>query len=298
MYKQYDIAVIGGDLRQIYMANEFIYKGYSVIVYGLSHQTLSAQAKSAKTLEEALSSSHTIICPVPFTRNQFNITNEDGFPDLTVENLLNNLRESSKLFGGNIPSSVSKYCSTHSITVYDLMEMNDVAILNAVATAEGSIAEAIKRSTINLHQSNCLVLGFGRCAQVLAKKLYALDAAVCIGARSKDARAFAEAFGYTSISLDYLDDQLINFNFIFNTIPSVILTKSRLEKVLPQVTIIDIASAPGGIDYNAAESAKINATLCPGLPGRYAPKTSGEILVSAIENILIESSDENEVSRP
>ncbi len=52
------------------------------------------------------------------------------------------------------------------------MKMNDVAILNAVATAEGAIAEAIKRSIINIHQSNCLVLGYGRCAQILAKIIH------------------------------------------------------------------------------------------------------------------------------
>ncbi|OJT91053.1 dihydrofolate reductase, partial [Clostridioides difficile] len=60
------------------------------------------------------------------------------------------------------------------------------------------------------------------------------------------------------------------------------LTKERLEKVSQEVTIIDIASSPGGVDYSVVKEAGINATLCLGLPGKYSPKTSGEILVNAI----------------
>ncbi|OJT71237.1 dihydrofolate reductase, partial [Clostridioides difficile] len=52
-------------------------------------------------------------------------------------------------------------------------------------------------------------------------------------------------------------------------------------KVSQEVTIIDIASSPGGVDYSVVKEAGINATLCLGLPGKYSPKTSGEILVNA-----------------
>jgi len=48
------------------------------------------------------------------------------------------------------------------------------------------------------------------------------------------------------------------------------------------VVIIDIASAPGGCDYTYCKKKGIHAKLCPGLPGQYAPKTSGEILAKAI----------------
>ncbi len=69
------------------------------------------------------------------------------------------------------------------------------------------------------------------------------------------------------------------------------MTKERLEKVSQEVTIIDIASSPGGVDYSATKEVGINATLCLGLPGKYSPKTSGEILVNAIENIINERRD-------
>lgn len=291
MSEKYDIAVIGGDLRQVYMVNAFINRGYQAIIYGLDNDLLNKSAKKAVSLSEALSLSSVIICPIPFTKNKIDITNTAGFSDLTIHDLLNDLRSGSMLFGGNIPQSVVDHCELNDIDYYDLLKQNDLAILNAIATAEGAIVAAIEKSPINLHQSSCLVLGFGRCAKVLAKKLYSLDASVCVGARSKDALAEATACGYYGIALNSIDNMLPQFDFIFNTIPSIILTKSKLEKVSPLVTIIDIASSPGGVDYIAAENYNINASLCPGLPGKYSPKTSGAILVKTIENIIIESSD-------
>jgi len=291
MSEKYDIAIIGGDLRQVYMANEFIKRGYKTIVYGLKSGLLNENAKSADSLKDALLVSTVIICPVPFTKNQIDITSREALADLKVDDLLNGIKSDSILFGGNIPENVLKYCIKNNIEFHDFMTLNDIAILNAIATAEGAIAEAISKSAVNLHQSSCLVLGFGRCAKVLAKKLYSLDASVSIAARSKDARAEAAAYGYYTLPLDDLESVLPQCDFIFNTIPSVILTKSELKKVSRDVTIIDIASSPGGIDYAAAEAFKINASLCPSLPGKYSPRSSGEILFKAIEDIIIESSD-------
>jgi dipicolinate synthase subunit A len=54
------------------------------------------------------------------------------------------------------------------------MKDEKIVILNAIATAEGTIMEAIRSSDQNLHGSNCIELGYGRCAKVLAQKLKAL----------------------------------------------------------------------------------------------------------------------------
>ena len=56
------------------------------------------------------------------------------------------------------------------------------------------------------------------------------------------------------------------------------------------VVIIDIASAPGGIDYEYALNHGINAKLCLGLPGKVAPRASADILVTEIEALIEERS--------
>jgi hypothetical protein len=124
------------------------------------------------------------------------------------------------------------------------MESNEVAIKNAVATAEGAIAHAIERSPVNLHKSACLVMGYGRCAQVLAHKLRGLDAAVAVCARSPDQRALADAFGYEAIPLTDLPEAARRFDFIFNTVPAPVLTEAALLALKSGAFIVDIASIP------------------------------------------------------
>ena len=294
MSKDCNITVIGADMRQIYMIDDLYDKGYTIYTYGINNDFLTNKIRKTASLSEAIEKSNILICPIPFTKNNKDIAFLDLYEDKNIKHFMECLNVNHCIFAGLIPDYLSNHCTKNGIAFYDFMKMNDVAILNAIATAEGTIVEAIKRSQINLHNSRCLVLGFGRCAQILAKKLKAFDANICICARNKDACALAIAYGYSSVILDKLDTKLDSFDFIFNTIPAVILTKSKLEKLSPHVTIIDIASSPGGIDYTASENLNLNASLCLGLPGIYSPKSSGEILANVIDNILIERSGDYE----
>ena len=73
-------------------------------------------------------------------------------------------------------------------------------------------------------------------------------------------------------------------DFIFNTVPEMVLTKERMSCAGERTWILDLASAPGGVDHRAAEELGVNAVLLPGLPGRYAPYSSAEILADLIES--------------
>lgn len=294
MSKKGNISIIGADLRQIYMIKSLYDKGYTIYTYGINNDLVTDKIRKTSSLDEAMQESNILICPIPFSKDNKDIAFLNLYEDKNVKHFMEGLNEKHILFAGIIPDYLSSYCNRNKITYYDFMKMNDVAILNAIATAEGTIAEAIKRSTINLHGSKCLVLGFGRCAQVLASKLKALDVDVYISARNKDDIAFSIAYGYQGILLDNLEKDLKSFDFVFNTIPALILTRDKLKKLSPYVTIIDIASAPGGIDFNAADNLNLNASLCLGLPGIYSPKSSGEILADVVETILIERSGEFE----
>ena len=184
---------------------------------------------------------------------------------------------------------IKEYCTTHHIPVYDLMEDESVSISNAVATAEGAILEAIMRSPLTLHLSQSLILGYGRCAKILADKLNGLHSKVTIAARAKEALSYAGAYGYNTIPLMDINKYLVEFPFIFNTIPALVLDSASLSYVQKDVTIIDIASAPGGTNFEYCKQLHINASLCLALPGKYAPKTSAHILIDAILSTLTRS---------
>ena len=75
-----------------------------------------------------------------------------------------------------------------------------------------------------------------------------------------------------------MKNNLCKMNIIFNTVPTQILDKSTLILLNKNTLIIDLASAPGGVDYKTAEKLGIKAILASALPGKVAPASSAEYL--------------------
>lgn len=98
--------------------------------------------------------------------------------------------------------------------------------------------------------------------------------------------AFGTALGLKTKPLSEISQDIGEYHFIFNTIPAPVIREAEIRLMRPDVTIIDIASAPGGVDFTACKSREINARLCPGLPGAYAPKAAAEILLKAVMKSL------------
>lgn len=281
-----NIAVIGGDKRQVYLCRMLALKGYHVITFGIAKDLFKeGEVTFAQSLEQIMNTCNLIIGPIPFSRDGIHIFSNIDF-SIMVEEFASLIQENHIIIGGNINSFVIHAVKEKKADYFDFMEDDLVAVKNAVATAEGTILEAISNSDINIAKSNCLVLGYGRCAKVLAKRFQALKAYVTIGARKKEQRDMAKEDGFFAVSLEDAPNDLQQYDFIVNTIPAMIITPSWLVQCKPEVVIIDIASKPGGTDFVECERLGIKAILALGLPGKYAPKTSAEILVDSIEHLL------------
>ena len=165
------------------------------------------------------------------------------------------------------------------------MEKEEVAILNAISTAEGAIEVAISNTEKVLHGSNILILGFGRIGKVLAKKLEGLSAKVTCAARKNEDFAWIRAYGYNTENINDLGENLSKYDLIINTVPYLIINKERLEYIKKDCLLIDLASNPGGIDFKEAEAMNIKCIWALALPGKVAPVTTAEILKDAIYNI-------------
>lgn len=279
----YKIAVIGGDKRQVYLARILAKKGYEVAVYGLCERVHDERIREATSLKEALKEVDAAVGPVPFIRSG-KIMGTYEVPDMNVEMLFDELPENAVFFAGNIPGEVRRYAEGKGLRACDMMIDELVAARNAVATAEGAVAEAIARSPVNLTKSRCLVLGYGRCGRILMRLLKSFFCKVLVSEKDKIRAADAFVLADGIVSEAELADAVGNVDFIFNTVPERILSEERLRHVGKNTWILDIASAPGGVDYGAAETLSVNVVLLPGLPGRYAPASSAEILADFIEN--------------
>ncbi|MDW2797747.1 dipicolinate synthase subunit DpsA [Clostridium boliviensis] len=274
--------LLGGDSRQLYLSRILSENGFFNVLH-------SGGDDPDFSLKEAMENCDIILCPIPFTRDKISLSSEHVISNLGIGDLLSHLTSNHILFGGSIPSYVKEYARKNEIGCFDYMDMEDVTIKNTIATAEGAIAEAIRLSPGCLHQSKCLITGFGRCARTLALKLKGLDLTITIAGRKANQLALASSMGFQTVLLCDLEKEIGRYDFIFNTIPALVIPEELVSLAARTATIIDIASAPGGVDFEACRQQGIRAKLCLGLPGIYAPETSAKILYEAILTCLSET---------
>lgn len=262
------IAIIGGDRRTALMIPYFLREGYRVVCFGCDkkHCALS----SAVSLQEAVENSDTIVCGIPFARQGFLACEEAVIPLAEFKRCL---RRKNCIFGGVIPEDFRRECEEREIRCYDFLQDEPLAIYNSVATAEGAVLEAILHSETLLHQSRCLVLGYGRCGKALAQRLVGLSARVSVGLNGRLGTAQAQARGLRTFPLAELKERVKTADYIFNTIPACYLDAGTLEEIPQKCLVIDIASGMIGVDYHAAEELGRKVLYCPGLPGKYSAES-------------------------
>jgi len=224
-----------------------------------------------------------IIAPIPFSRDGEKINGEI----LTVNEILNlpNIKDKI-IFSGAISNSIKTRLDQNDVRYHDLLDLDEVAILNSIPTAEGAIGTAMEMTDFTLCSSNVLVMGFGRIGKILSKMLHGIGASVYVEARKEKDLAEIRAMGYNPINLNELNKDLNKFNIIFNTIPTTILDKEKLDIVSHECSIIDLASSPGGIDFEYAKEIGLNVVWALALPGKVAPLSSAIYIKEAIDKII------------
>lgn len=304
------VGVLGGDKRQYYIARQLLEEGMELMLYAVENTAALADEYGdrvllGKSLTEFMDDSDLIIGPVPFSRDGsciYAVNNNEQMDQSicagSLDTFCSLIRERHIITGGNISEQIQWAAGECGASCYDLMKVDRVAAENAVATAEGTIAEAICSSDGNLSQSHCLIFGYGRCAKALAERLNGMKAYVTIAARNATQLQEARNKGYETVELPALKENrtahaniVKEAEYIFNTIPAPVIIREILELVDRRALIIDIASKPGGTDFAECKNLGIKAKLSLGIPGRYAPRASAEILLRAMRHLLCPPSD-------
>ncbi len=272
--------ILGGDFRYKFLYDMLIDEKKSVYVYKNKY---IKNKNNIETLDDFLEKIDVLIVPIPFSKDNITVFNLDS-EILNIDTLFKKVIDYNikVIFGGVIDKSKIDILQKNKIKVLDFFEDNTIAILNAIPTAEGAIQTAMEESFKTIFNSKCLVLGYGRCGKILANMLKGIGANVNVSYRKESDLAYIKAYGLNPINLYKISDTISSYDFIFNTIPYEILDKSLLSKVDNKTIIIDLAQAPGGVDYTYARDLNLKAIYCPGLPGRVAPYTAGEILKNKI----------------
>lgn len=288
MLKQKSFAVIGGDLRQVHLANSLAEDGYSVKVYGFDNNIDFMQTPVASSLDQALKGASIVILPLPATFDGNHINTPLYHGRIDIDHFLRLLEKNQLLLAGMIDPRTAKLIEIYNIYAVDYFKREELTVLNAIPTAEGAIEIAMHELPVTLHGSRCLILGFGRVSKVLAGMLRGIGADVTVAVRRHDAMAWANVYGYKSVQIGGLALYICDFDVIFNTVPSRILTRDILEKVDKNALIIDLASKPGGVDMSAAQALGVKTIWALSLPGKVAPLTAGDIVKKVVLNICSE----------
>ncbi len=269
-----NIGVLGGDNRQIYLAESLVRDGYEVCACGFERAEFSAGVQKT-SLEELADACGIIILPLPVTIDGVTLKAEYAEGRILLDDAFAEKMRGKRVFGGMMDRLYSTSEVWQEIDASDYYTRGEFTVKNAVPTAEGAIEIAMKEYVGTVSGSRCLVAGFGHVGKVLARMLLGIGAQVTVAARKPEDLAWIETIGCSAVQTAQIGG---GYDLVFNTIPAMIFSRHLLSSLRGCSLLVDLASAPGGVDFEAAEKIGIHAILCPSLPGRVAPKTSGEII--------------------
>jgi len=283
-------AIIGGDLRTIKLAVMLAKEQNQVYVYGLEK---AEELKNIKNIEQCESIKKTIqeveivIGPIPFSSNGKTINMPFSDKEISIREMMHVIN-AKVLIAGGITPEVYEMANDEYIEIIDIMKREELAVLNTIATAEGTIQVAIENTNKIIHGSEILILGFGRIGKVLARKLAGLSAKVTCAARKDEDLAWIQAYGHKATNINSLGENLKIYDIIINTVPHIILNEERLKYIKKDCLLIDLASNPGGIDKKSVKDNKLKFVWALSLPGKVAPITTAEFIKDTIYNIIKE----------
>lgn len=127
--------------------------------------------------------------------------------------------------GGCFSTEQRELLTGRDIHFLDFMEDTVVTEENAVATAEGTIAELVEKSPYNIDEAKVLVTGYGYCGKAIAKRLGALGARVTVLARRKEARKEAKGDGFYAVDFAFGPEEAMGAAMVVNTVPALVVTE-------------------------------------------------------------------------
>lgn len=275
-----NIVIVGGDKRQKYLKEYLATRGFCVSSYGLFDWD-----DDTDKLKGMIQKDTAIILPLPATRNGKTINMPFSKKEISVDRLLSFLGRENIVFGGIIKDELLSRLRETDISYIDYYDERFIE-KNAVLTAFGTLKILLEHIDFALPMGNFAVTGYGRVAKEVAGLLNSLSCTVTVFARNPSQREDAIIKGNKAYPITELPDFANSFDIIINTVPSAVIDEKTAENINKNCKIIELASAPYGMDFEVMRKNGIDVIKAFGLPGKYTPKTAGEIIGKKIEEYL------------
>lgn len=288
MKREYYFWVVGGDLRQVRLAQLLQMDGHTVQTYAMERREIKEALSGSDTLN-GIERCDCVILPLPAVGESGILNAPLSDRKVPLSAVAGRLKPGQILCGGKLDAEFVRSAREKGCRVYDYFEREELAVKNAVPTVEGAIQIAMEELPTTLFGSRVLVIGYGRVGRLLAHRLKGLGARVTVSARSFRDLAWIEAYGYCAEHTDQLAGWLCSYDLIINTVPAQVLGEAALEDVASDCLIIDLASRPGGVDFESAAALGLKVIWALSLPGKVAPLSSGQIIRDTVYHILQEA---------
>lgn len=277
-------AVIGGDMRIARLCRLLINDGEQVSSFALEKALPPGCAVSPG---EAAAGADCVVLPLPAAQGDMLSAPLSNAP-VKLRDVISAIAPGTLVCAGRADKQLISLAEGRGLILEDYFLREDFTVSNAMATAEGAVEIILREMPRTLCGSRVLVVGFGRIGKFLARDLLALGADVAVSSRDPADKAWCASLGYSAMDTRCLDGLLGQFDAVVNTVPAAVLGKKQLSGMQPGTLCLDLASAPGGIDPDAAKALGIRAMSAPGLPGKTAPESAAEMICSAVRSIINE----------
>ncbi len=275
-----NIVIVGGDKRQKYLKEYLAQKGFDVSSYGLFDWDDDTDKLKSELRENTL-----VVLPLPATRNDKTIIMPFSKREMTIDRLVSFLGKENIVFGGIIKGELLSRLRETDIPFADYYDSSFIE-KNAVLTAFGTLKILLEHIDFALPLGKYAITGYGRVSRETVSLLKALSCDVTVFARNSSQREDAKIKGCKAFDIAELSSRAKNFDVIINTVPAHIISEDTIKNINKNTKIIELASAPYGLDFDLARKYGVDVIKAFGLPGKYTPKTAGEIIGKRIEEFL------------
>lgn len=283
------IAVLGGDARYLEMIRQIrSLPNCTIVLVGFDQiEQNDANLRKFQFHELEPENLDIIILPPSGTDLEGNVETTFSREAIQINRKwFNRLKKTAIIFTGITNNFLTSISEETGIRIIPLMDRDDIAIYNSIPTAEGTIMLAMDNTDYTIHSSNVTVVGFGRIGQTIANKFAALGANVSVSSQDPKDLARITEMGLTAVPIYRLHKTLNNCDILINTVPALVIDQQKIKQLPIHSLIIDLASKPGGTDFDYAKKRGVQAILAKSLPGIVAPKTAGKILAEGIIDYL------------
>jgi dipicolinate synthase subunit A len=292
------VAVLGGDRRELRIAERLAQAGHSVSLYGTALKSDQA-IERPKSAADAVGGAEWIVTPSPGLgpQDQIYAPTYDGDIRLNDGLLGVSNAKSGGVVLGRASDTFMQAAARAGVRAFEMKDDPALNVINATAVAEAIVALVIEQTDRVLAGYRLLILGYGATGAPLLNRFISLGCDVSVAARRPEHRELIRQNRGSPIPFQERVQAMAKADIVINTVPDVNAVPLEAHAVLVGRILIDISSPPGGCDHVSARNAGVLISWARGLAGRRAPTTAGDAQFEFVKSAMASTADEKIVTR-